>query len=57
MAVVTGVKQTTTLRPKHFGRLDSGRYNMPGQWMTKAGKRAQMQRDFETCNRRKGKPR
>lgn len=42
---------------RHYGRHASGRINMPGHMMTKAGKRWQMQRDFERCNRRKGKPR
>lgn len=30
---------------------------MPGHMMTKRGKKNQMQRDFQNCNRRKGKPR
>ena len=47
----------TTKDQRNYGRLDSARYNMPGHMMTKAGKRAQMQRDFATCKRRKGKPR
>lgn len=34
-----------------------GRYNMPGYMMTKAGKRAQMQKDFNRASPRKGKPR
>lgn len=42
---------------RDFGKGDSGRYHMPGQMMTKRGKKNQMQRDFQNCNRRKGKPR
>lgn len=49
------VKRTKDSR--NYGRHGSGRYHMPGQMMTKAGKRAQMQKDFSTCNRRKGRPR
>ncbi len=46
-----------TKNAKLYGRHDSGLYHMPGQMMTKAGKRAQMQHDFATCNRRRGRPR
>lgn len=42
---------------REYGRHDSGRFHMPGQMMTKRGKKNQMQRDFANCNRRKGKPR
>jgi hypothetical protein len=42
---------------RDFGKNFSGLYNMPGHMMTRRGKINQMQHDFETCNRRKGKPR
>ncbi len=35
----------------------TGRYNMPGTMMTKAGKRRQMQIDTNRASPRKGKPR
>lgn len=42
---------------REYGRHGSGRYHMPGRMMTRRGKINQMQRDFQNCNRRKGKPR
>lgn len=42
---------------RNYGKHHSGRYNMPSHMMTKRGKLNQMQRDFATCRRRKGKPR
>jgi hypothetical protein len=40
---------------RDFGKHGSGTIRMPGQMMTKRGKKNQMQRDFANCNRRKGK--
>lgn len=58
-SLAAGAAHTMTVKrsknARHFGRHDSGRYHMPGQMMTKAGKRMQMQKDFENCNRRKGR--
>lgn len=42
---------------RHYGRNESGLLNMPGRKMTKAGKRAQMQRDINRKSPRRGKRR
>lgn len=42
---------------KLYGRNGSGRLHMPGQMMTKAGKRAQMQKDINRKGPRRGKRR
>lgn len=42
---------------KFYGRNGSGRINMPGEMMTKAGKRAQMQKDANRASPRRGRRR
>lgn len=42
---------------KNYGKNGSGRYHMPGGMMTKAGKRAQMQKDANRASPRRGRRR
>lgn len=49
------VKPSGAAKGKRF--FGTGRYNMPGAMMTKAGKRRQMQMDINRASPRRGKPR
>lgn len=42
---------------KYYGSNSSGKYHMPGQMMTKAGKRMQMEKDFRRKSPRRGRRR
>lgn len=54
-AAVVARKPSGAAKGKRF--FGTGRYNMPGAMMTKAGKRRQMQMDVNRASPRKGKRR
>lgn len=47
----------SAIERKMFGRNGSGKINMPGHNMTKAGKRWQMQKDINRKSPRRGRKR